>query len=107
MSPGDIVVAALSGAVERKVRPAVVVASETYLVERPDVIVGMLTTRMPAPLASTDYVLQDWHSGGLRAPSCFRAYLLTVHRSQTTVIGHLSWRDWVEVRSGVRTALAE
>ena len=62
---------------------------------------------MPAPLASTDYVLQDWHSGGLRAPSCFRAYLLTVHRSQTTVIGHLSSRDWIEVRSRVRTALAD
>ncbi len=44
MTPGDVVVGILVGAVETKVRPAVVIASSTYLVERPDVLVGILTT---------------------------------------------------------------
>ena len=73
MTPGDVIVALLAGAVETKIRPAVLIASETHLVERPDVIVGILTTRIPAELASSDYVLLDWQAAGLRAASCFRA----------------------------------
>jgi hypothetical protein len=37
VEPGDVVVGRLAGAAETKVRPAVVIASGTYLVERPDV----------------------------------------------------------------------
>ena len=47
----------LPGAVEAKVRPAVVIASSTYLVKRPDVLIGILTTRFPKTVASSDYVL--------------------------------------------------
>src|SRR5438105_15757174 len=75
----------LPGAVETKVRPAVVIASDTYLAERPDVIVGILTTKIPAPFASTDYLLRDWQAAGLRAQSYFRAYILTLNRSNVTV----------------------
>jgi mRNA interferase MazF len=96
----------LPGAVETKVRPAVAIASPTYLVELPDVIVGILTTKVPVPLASTDYLLQDWQLAGLRAESCFRAYILTLHRTQTTVIGRLTERDWSEVKIRVHKALA-
>ena len=98
-------VGTMTGASETKVRPAVVVASQTYLAERPDVIVGILTTRIPNPLSSSDYVLQDWQAGGLRSRSCFRVYLLTLHRSEVAIIGHLSERDWAEVGSCMRRAL--
>ena len=47
VEPGDVVVGMLAGAAETKVRPAVVIASGTYLVERPDVLVGILTTKLP------------------------------------------------------------
>ena len=76
MKPGDVIIATLPGAVQTKVRPAVVIASDTYLVERPDVIVGVLTSKIPSAPASTDYILADWHEAGLRAQSCFRAYML-------------------------------
>ena len=72
-----MVVGLLQGAVATKVRPAVVIASSVYLVERPDVLLGILTTKVPATIASTDHLLADWRSAGLRAPSCFRAYVLT------------------------------
>jgi len=49
LKPGELVVAMLPGAVETKVRPAVIIASEKYLAERPDVIVGILTTKIPSP----------------------------------------------------------
>ncbi|HKW96839.1 MAG TPA: type II toxin-antitoxin system PemK/MazF family toxin [Bryobacteraceae bacterium] len=106
MKPGDVVVAMLPGAIETKVRPAVIVASETYLTERPDVIVGILTTKIPSPLASTDYLLRDWQAAGLRAQSCFRAYILTLHRSNVTFIGHLSAEDWAHVKIRVQSAFA-
>ena len=106
MKPGDVVVGVLAGAIETKVRPAVVIASSTYLVERPDVLIGILTTRAPKPATSTDCVIQDWQAAGLRAESYFRAYVLTMHRSELTAIGHLSPRDWDQVRSRVRTAFA-
>jgi mRNA interferase MazF len=96
----------LVGAAEAKVRPAVVIASETYLAERPDVVVGVLTTKIPTPSSSTDYVLADWRAAGLRVKSCFRAYVLTIHRSNATVIGHLSEHDWKEIQARIRTAFA-
>ena len=106
MNPGDVVVGVFAGAVETKVRPAVVIASRTYLVERPDVLVGILTTRQPKPTTSSDCVLQDWQCAGLRAESYFRAYVLTMHRSELTTIGHLSDRGWEQVKIRVRTAFA-
>ena len=106
MRPGDVIVGLLPGAVETKIRPGVVIASETYLAERPDVLVGILTTRTPISTTSSDYRLRDWQFAGLRTPSSFRMYVLTIHRSNVTVIGHLSERDWEGVRVCVRSALA-
>jgi len=100
------VVGVLIGAHVTKVRPAVVIASATYLAERPDVLVGILTTKLPTPPGSTDYILRDWQSAGLRAESCFRAFVLTAHRSELTVIGHLSGHDWESVKARVRVAFA-
>ena len=106
MKPGYVVVGVLVSVRETKVRPAVVIASATYLAERQDVLVGILTTNLPGTPGTTDYVLLDWRSAGLRAESCFRMYVLTVHRAELTVIGHPSPRDWDSVRARVRAALA-
>ena len=54
-----MVVGVLVGAQETKIRPAVVIASPTYLAERPDAVVGILTTKLPRTPGTTDYVLQD------------------------------------------------
>jgi hypothetical protein len=48
----------------------------------------------------------DWQLAGLRAESYFRAYVLTTHRSELTVIGPLSERDWNQVKACVRVAFA-
>lgn len=99
-------VGVIAGANETKVRPAVVIANATYLAERPDAVVGILTTKLPKPPGSTDHILLDWRSAGLRAESRFRAYVLTAHRSELTVIGHLSARDWDAIKGRVRAAFA-
>jgi mRNA interferase MazF len=97
----------LPGIAETKVRPAVVIASEGYLRDRPDVLVGIVTSRIPARLASSDYVLRDWRAAGLRTESCFRVFVLTVLRSELTVVGRLSDNDWSHVKACVRNAFAQ
>ena len=106
MNPGDVVVGVLAGAGEAKVRPAVVIASREYLVEHPDVLVGIVTTKTPGRSTSSDCVLQDWQAAGLRAESWFRAYVLTMHRLEVSVIGHVSERGWNSVRVCVRASFA-
>jgi mRNA interferase MazF len=106
LESGCVVVAELAGARVTKFRPAVVVSSETYHQQRPDTIVGVLTSQRPRPEAETDYLLLDWVDAGLRAQSWFRVYLITIEQPLATVTGHLSARDWAAVQRCLQRALA-
>ncbi len=57
--PGDVVTVAFVGVTGTKRRPAVVVSSDLYHANRPDVIVGLLTTQIGGATTPTDYRLQD------------------------------------------------
>jgi mRNA interferase MazF len=106
IKPGDVVLADVVGATVTKRRPVVVVSSDDYHRERPDVILGVLTTRTKAAVAKSDYMLQDWRAAGLHAPSAFRSYFGMEVQTLVQVIGHLSDRDWNGVKDAVRKALA-
>jgi mRNA interferase MazF len=93
------------GAVETKRRPAIVVSSDVYHANRPDIIVAVLTTNVAAAKGPTDYVLQDWRAPGLRNPSAFRVYLNMVMPFEARLIGHLSDRDWQAVRQCLQRAI--
>lgn len=99
MRPGDVVVPAFPGAQVTKTRPAVVLSTEEYHRHRPDVVVGMITTQCPKPLAPTDWPLQDWKEAGLRAESYFRLFPVTLLQREVRLIGRLSERDWASVRA--------
>lgn len=106
LKPGEIVVLPLPGAVQTKIRPAVVLSTVNYQEEHADLIVGVLTSRLGAATTSTDYVLQDWEAAGLNYPSAFRAYVTTqLQQVVLKRIGRLSERDWREVKVRVRRAL--
>jgi len=105
--PGDVVTVDFPGVTGVKRRPAVVLSSAIYHANRPDVIVGLITTQTTA-LGITDYVLQDWQAAGLRVASVFRSFIVTLPPSANLVcIGQLSERDWQGVRDCVKVALAE
>ena len=74
MTSGDIAIAAFPGARITKTRPAVVLSTALYHRYRPDVILGLITTRPVDPLCPTDYEITDWKAAGLHGPSCFRLY---------------------------------
>jgi mRNA interferase MazF len=106
-NPGDVVTVDFPGVTGVKRRPAVVLSSTIYHTNRPDVIVGLITTQTTA-LGVTDYVLQDWQAAGLRVASIFRSFIVTLPPSANLVrIGHLSERDWQGVRACVKVALAK
>ena len=106
-NPGDVVTVYFPGVTGVKRRPAVVLSSTTYHSNRPDVIVGLITSQTKG-LGITDYVLQDWQAAGLRVASIFRSFIVTLPGSaNSVVIGRLSERDWKGVRACVKTALTD
>lgn len=106
-NPGDVVTVDFPGVIGVKRRPAVVLSSATYHANRPDVIVGLITTQATG-LGITDYVLQDWQAAGLRVASVFRSFIVTLPPSANLIyIGQLSKRDWQGVWHCVKVALAE
>lgn len=101
---GELVVIDFPGAQGIKRRPALIVSSDMYHRNRPDVIVGLITSQVASVSGPTDYVLQDWSVAGLNKPS---AFLWTVPRSAIgSSIGRVSDRDHVPIVACVRAALA-
>jgi mRNA interferase MazF len=106
-NPGDVVTVDFPGVTGVKRRPAVILSSATYHANRPDVIVGLITTQTSG-LGITDYALQDWQAAGLRIASVFRSFIVTLPPAANLIcIGQLSERDWQGVRDCVKVALAE
>ena len=99
MKPGDIVVGAFPGAQLTKTRPAVVLSTQVYHQFRQDVVVGIITTQTPEPMAPTDCELVYWKQAGLRAPSYFRLFPVTFPQREVRLIGRLSDSDWAPVRA--------
>ena len=103
---GSVVVVDFPGIQGVKRRPSVVVSSDLYHRNRPDVVIGLLTSQTGGATGPTDYRLQDWQTAGLQKPSAFRAFFVTLPRTAiTATIGQLSDRDRNEVASRVKAAL--
>ncbi len=98
MQPGDIVFADFQGAQGSKRRPCVVISTEYYHGERPDVLLAAITSQLRQAVSPLDYALQDWEEAGLTQPSLVKIYFGTRMQSQVTPLGRLSERDWEQVQ---------
>lgn len=106
VTAGDVIVLNFPGVTGVKRRPAVVLSSAAYHSSRPDVIVGLITSRQAADLSGTDYALLDWEEAGLHKASVFRSFFATLPRSaHQRVVGRLSERDWAAVRACAKKSL--
>ena len=104
---GALVTVDFPGATGVKRRPALVISTAAYHAARPDVILAVITSQTSSATAPSDYVLQDWAAAGLHRPSAFRAFLATLPAAAVaSAVGRLSARDWQEVQSRIRVALA-
>jgi mRNA interferase MazF len=106
MNPGEVIWIDFPGVVQTKRRPAVILSSASYHSTRPDVIVGLVTSQTAKATAPTDHLLQDWQSAGLRVPSAFRAFIVTLPQASiVSTMGALSPSDWHQVAVRVKLAM--
>lgn len=61
-----------------KVRPAVVVSSDLYHREEPDLLVVPITSNIQAHGGRLDTRLENWREAGLKAPSVVKSCLATL-----------------------------
>ncbi len=107
MNPGQIVWIEFSGAIQTKRRPAVILSTAAYHQTRPYVIVGLVTSQVQKSSAPTDFVIQNWQAAGLRVPSAFRAFIVTLPKNAiVSFMGTLHPVDWDQVVARIRLALA-
>lgn len=102
---GDVVIVNFTDATGKKRRPGIVLSSDLYHAQRPDSIIGLITTNLGAATTAMDHLLLDWSAAGLDRPSAFRSYIGMELQSRLHIIGHLSDRDWNAIRDCVRRAL--
>jgi mRNA interferase MazF len=106
MNSGDVVWIEFPGVVQTKRRPAVVLSSAAYHAARPDIILGLVTSQTSKSASPTDHLIQDWQAAGLRVPSAFRAFIVTLPRSAiVSTMGRLTQDDWNQVVDRVKLAL--
>ena len=70
-----------------KQRPAVVISSNRYNTERPDLILLAVTSQVRLSPAFGEALLTDWKTAGLIKPSIFKPIITTIE--QTLVIKRL------------------
>jgi mRNA-degrading endonuclease toxin of MazEF toxin-antitoxin module len=104
---GSVVLVIFPGAQQTKPRPAVVISTAVHQTTHGDVVLGVLTSNLAQASGPTDYILQDSAAAGLHKASAFRVFLVTKPASDVVrVLGKLTNRDWQEVKSRLRLALA-
>ena len=90
-----------------KRRPAVVVSSDAYHHERPDVIVVAVTSRSGRPAARIgDVLIEEWREAGLLKASLIKPIFTTVE--QTLILrklGALQQEDVVGLRKALQEVL--
>jgi mRNA interferase MazF len=105
MKAGTVVTAEFVGVHSTKRRPALIISTELYQQERPDVILAVITSRISKSKAKTDYILQDWQSANLNKESAVRIFLFTLPQNKVTKIGKLSEKDWQNVQEKLRLSV--
>ncbi len=107
LKSADMIIADFPGITGIKRRPAVVISTMDYHTTVRDVILGAVTTNLMIATTATDHLIVDWREAGLRRPSAFRTFLVTLPQSEVlTVIGHLSASDWQMVKECIHKAIA-
>lgn len=64
-----------------KKRPAVVVSSDVYNSDRPDIILMAVTSQMRHLGKTGETVVEDWQEAGLLKPSLIKPILTTIEKS--------------------------
>jgi mRNA interferase MazF len=64
-----------------KKRPAVVISSEIYNTERPDLIIMAVTSQIKSVRVIGEVIIKDWQEAGLLKPSVVKPVITTMEKS--------------------------
>ena len=91
-----------------KKRPAVVVSSDAYHRDRPDVILMAVTSQVRPAAGVGEVAVQRWKDAGLLKPSVLKPLLATVEKGLVLrKLGRLEDQDRDALRRALRTILGE
>jgi mRNA interferase MazF len=91
----------------RKWRPAVIVSSDQYNQQTPDVLIASITGNLNAIAHPGDHRLNEWQAAGLLKPSLAQAKLATIESALIRRrLGSLTETDLMAFVRGLREALA-
>jgi mRNA-degrading endonuclease toxin of MazEF toxin-antitoxin module len=89
-----------------KRRPAVVVSSDAYHRERPDMIAMALTSLTRPPFGTGEAAIVGWKQAGLLRPTVLKPLLATVERKLVVrTLGRLQRRDLDAVTASLSVVL--
>jgi mRNA interferase MazF len=90
-----------------KLRPAVVVSSDRYSRDTPDIVIASITGNLNALAHPGDHRIVDWGGAGLLRPSLAQTKLATIEASIVVrKLGQLTPSDLGALDRGLREALA-
>lgn len=91
-----------------KKRPAVVVSSDAYHRDRPDVILMAVTSQVRPAARVGEVAVQRWKEAGLLKPSLLKPLLATVEKGLVIrKLGRLEEQDRDALRRAMKTILGE
>ncbi len=105
---GDIVLAPFpfTDQTSSKKRPAVVVSSAAYHLERPDLIIMAVTSQVRPSATVGEVLITDWQAAGLLKPSAIKPVLTSIEKSLILrKLGRLEEADRQELREALQKIL--
>ena len=91
-----------------KRRPAVVVCSQAYQQNHPDLILMAITSQVKGAQSVGEVLLDDWQGAGLLRPSLIKPVITTIeHRLVIRKLGQLNAQDRQLLKDTLQAVLAE
>ena len=89
-----------------KKRPAVVISSKAYNIERPDLIIMAVTSQIKPASIIGEVIIQDWQAAGLLKPSAIKPVITTIEKPLIIkTMGQLKEDDQKALKASVRKIL--
>lgn len=89
-----------------KKRPAVVISSQAYNTERPDLIIMAVTSQLKPTAILGEVIVQDWQAAGLLKPSAIKPVITTIEKPLVIrTMGRLQEHDQQALQNALRIML--
>ncbi len=89
-----------------KKRPAVVISSKAYNIERPDLIIMAVTSQIKPVSIIGEVIIQDWQDAGLLKPSAIKPVITTIEKPLVIkAMGRLKEKDQTALHGSLKVIL--